>query len=70
MSDQHHKRYELILQPGDAWMVWDRLKQQPASHGERPLVALARAEAVSLCLLMNATHSEIPRPRPKAANDG
>jgi uncharacterized protein (DUF2237 family) len=70
MSDQYAERYETVLQPGDSWMVWDRLWQQPASHGEASLVALERAEAVSLCLLMNASEAKPPRPRPKAANDG
>jgi hypothetical protein len=69
MSGQYDERYECVLQPGDMWMVWDRLQQKPASHGQTPLVALDRAEAVSLCLFMNADDPGAPRRNLDAAND-
>jgi hypothetical protein len=69
MSGHYGERYECVLQPGDTWMIWDRLQQQPASHDGTPLLALDRAEAVSLCLLMNAEDPGTPRRNLDAAND-
>lgn len=56
MNDVH--RFEHFQDPTDAWLVWDRALDQPATHAGVVLIELSGSEARSIGSLLNRLHAE------------
>ena len=49
-----NSRFECIRDITDAWIIWDRLKKQPAQFSDMSLLGLTHAQALVVCDLLNA----------------
>jgi hypothetical protein len=46
-------RFEVVMEPTDLWIVWDRARQLPAEHAGMVLIGLAHSTAWMHCQLLN-----------------
>lgn len=53
-SLNENRRFECIRDITDTWIIWDRLKKQPAQFSEVALVGLTHKQAGIVCDLLNA----------------
>lgn len=47
------ERFEVVMEPSDLWMVWDKELKTPAVFFNRPLVGMIETEAAAACELLN-----------------
>lgn len=47
------KRFDIFLDPGNLWTVWDNKFGAPAAFGERSLIDLPKPEAEAACVMLN-----------------
>lgn len=50
---QWNERYECVLEPAQAWLVWDRIRNEVAELPGTVLVGLSGEEALAMCRLLN-----------------
>ena len=50
------KRFEVIVQPSNDYMVWDINLNEPAMFGDRILDSMTEVEASAACEIMNEVH--------------
>ena len=50
---QWNERYECVMEPTQAWLVWDRDRDEVAELPGTVLVGLSGEEAVAMCRLLN-----------------
>ena len=55
---QNARRFELVLEPTDRWMVWDRLRDVPAEFAGKPLIGLNRIVACAALSTMSEFQKE------------
>jgi hypothetical protein len=58
-SDQ--RRYDVICDPLDQWMVWDNQTEEPAFFGGQILFGLTEAHAVEVAKIMNELYGNEKR---------
>jgi hypothetical protein len=46
-------RFELVLDPHDLWMVWDKEKEEPVVFADQLLAGLSKSEAAAACEVLN-----------------
>ena len=50
------KRFEVISEPPNSFMVWDNGLNEPATFGDRFLGGMSENEAKAACEVMNEVH--------------
>jgi hypothetical protein len=63
------KRYELIMDPMDHWIVWDSHAQEPAMLGFAPLIGLKKTDATIACTLLNDAERHHRSPKARKSRD-
>ncbi|HWK13272.1 MAG TPA: hypothetical protein VNS02_02670 [Rhizobiaceae bacterium] len=47
------ERFEVVMEPSNLWMVWDREEEEPAIFFNRILGGMSPTEAKAACDLLN-----------------
>lgn len=55
------QRFEVITEPSDYHMVWDRKLEKPAMFGDRLLGGMSETEAKAACDVLNHFHQKRQR---------
>ncbi len=55
-DDKTHQRYICVLDPANAWMVWDCETNMPASLGGRPLTGRPKDRADAARAVLERIH--------------
>jgi hypothetical protein len=56
MSGTAH-RFEVVIEPTDRWLVWDKARNLPAEHAGLALFGLTRSQALMYCQMLNSPES-------------
>jgi len=62
MMGAGNARFEVFRDLTDSWVVWDCERDDFASLGAAALYGLAEAHARTVCLFLNTTRGNRPRP--------
>lgn len=54
-------RFEVIIEPSNFHMVWDRKLEKPAMFGDRLLGGMSEVEAKAACEIFNHFHQKRQR---------
>ena len=47
------ERFEVVMEPTNSWLVWDKVRDAPAEYSGAALSGLSYAEALMHCELLN-----------------
>jgi hypothetical protein len=50
------ERFEIVLDPHDLWMVWDKDVEEPVVFSDQLLAGMSKSEAEAACDVLNNIH--------------
>ena len=59
-------RFEVVMEPTDRWIVWDKARNLPAEHSGLVLIGLSLTAAWMHCRLLNKPEPSLDQPMPYA----